>query len=391
MQRSDAGFTLIEVLVATAIFAAVAFGAFELVRQLAAHARALTARHLAYGTLERFSAQLRAEARSATAIWSSSTAAGSAPDDCVQLDFFTADAAGPQFWSYRIFPNHGAADAIPGDALQRLAAHAPIAACDPSAPASIVLRGVRAPLTIASIAPNAFTAHRDPFLGSSDAPFVGSGVPAVAPVDLGVLDAGGAPIRGGNALVEVRLDTGQGSRVVDLLPGVFPNGFTEVLRYTCTARCDVGHDTAAPKTLTACAPAWQTSWSEYVTWGDATTNPDGSLTFPGGWFIGGSFTFTYSGTRASDGGTDALTKTYSATNWDVARNYAAYPPDRAAADGSSAGSFAPWNVRSEAAAQWFADFGPYLASGENAPIAAEIARCNAVQAQGASGGFYANG
>jgi len=382
---------MIEVLIATALFGVVALGAFEGVRQLAASAHQLTARHLAYASLERLTAQLRAEARSATAIWTSSASAASGHDDCVQLDFFTADAAGPKFWSYRNFPNHGAADAVPGGALERLAATVPLAPCDPALHGSIVLSGVRAPVAVQTVAADALAAHRDAYAGEADSPFVAASVPATAPVALGVLDAGGAPVRGGNTLVELRIGTTDGSRVVDLLPGVFPSGFTEVLRYTCNERCDVGHDTAAPKTLTACAVSWQPGWSTFVRWNDFATNPDGSLAFPGGWFIGGTFTFTYQGTRASDGGTDSLAKTYPATNWDEARDYGTFPPDRAAPDGSSTGSFAPWDVRSESAAAWLADFAPYLARGASAPLAAEMQRCDAVQRDGASGGFYANG
>ena len=110
VRGSQAGFSLIEVLIATALFAAVAFGAFEVVRQLTANARQLTVRHVAYGSLERFAAQLRAEARSATAIWASAPSAGAGHDDCAQVDFFTADAAGPKFWSYRNFPNHASGE-----------------------------------------------------------------------------------------------------------------------------------------------------------------------------------------------------------------------------------------------------------------------------------------
>ncbi|HYW53354.1 MAG TPA: prepilin-type N-terminal cleavage/methylation domain-containing protein [Dongiaceae bacterium] len=390
MRASERGFSLIEVLIATALFAVVAFGAFELVRQLGENARRLTARHVAYGSLERLAAQLRAEARSATAIWVSSPSAGSAHDDCVQVDFFTADAAGPAFWSYRSFPNHTASDAVPGDTLQRLAGRAPIAPCDAAQSGTVVLGDLRAPLAAGTITADVLARHRDRYLDANDSPFVAASVPATAPVALGVLDASGAPVRGGNTVVELRLETGDGSRVADLLPGVFPSGFTEVLRYTCSERCDVGHDTAGPKTLTSCAPAWQPGWSTFVRWSDYATNPDGSLTFPGGWFIAGTFVFTYSGTRA-DGGTDTLVKPYLATNWDTARDYAAFPPDRPSANGSQAGSFAPWDVRSEAPAAWLADFVPYLASGESGPLAAEQQRCDAVQRQGASGGFYANG
>ena len=391
MRAAEGGFSLIEVLIATALFGVVTLGAFEAVRQLAAQTRHLAARHLAYAGLERLTAQLRSEARSATAIWSSSPSAGPGHDDCVQIDFFTADAAGPAFWSYRTFPNHAAADAIPPDVLVRLAARAPFAPCDPSQSGAVVLGGITAPLAVASIGASALRAHRDLYVDRADSPFVAASVPSTAPVALGVLDAQGVPVQGGNAVVELRIDTGDGSRVVDLVPGVFPSGFTEVLRYTCPERCDVGHDTAGPKTLTACAVSWQPSWSRFVRWNDGAGNPDGSLTFPGGWFIGGAFVFTYSGTRASDGGTDTVAKPYAATNWDVARDYAAFPPDRAAADGSRAGSFAPWDVRSESPPAWLTDFAPYLAASERTAIAAEQQRCDAVQQQGASGGFYANG
>ncbi|MDB5094291.1 MAG: hypothetical protein JWO85_2392 [Candidatus Eremiobacteraeota bacterium] len=391
MRGSQAGFSLIEIAIATGLFAALAFTAFESVRLLGAGIPHLRARAGAYAALERLAAQLRAEARSATAIWSSAPSAGGARDDCVQLDFFTADAGGPAFWSYRTFPNHAAGDAVPGDALQRLAGSAPIPACDSAATGAIVLRGLQGAPLVTTTAPNALAAHRDPYLRQSDSGFVAASVPATAPIPLGVADASGNALGGGNTLVEVRIDTADGSRVVALLPGVFPNGYTQVLRYTCSERCDVGHDTAAPKTLTSCAVGWNTAWSEYVHWNDFARNPDGSLVAPGGWFIAGEFTFTYSGTRASDGGTDTLVKSVAGTNWDTARDYAAYPPDRAAADGTNAGSFAPWDVRAEGPAAWYADFAPYVTAGGRAALGAEKARCDAVQQQGAANGFYANG
>lgn len=391
MRATEAGFSLIEILIATALFAVVAFGAFEAVRQLIGAVQHVSARRAAYGGLERLSLQLRAEARSATAIWSSAPSAGGAHDDCVQLDFYTADASGPTFWSYRSFPNHAPSDSIAADALERLAGRAPIAPCNAAQTGTVVLSKLRAPLALAAVAANALAGHRDAYLGHADSPFVAAGVPATPAIPLGVLDASGGNVGGGNTIVEARIDTGDGSRTIDLLPGVFPNGFTEVLRYTCSERCDVGHDGAAPKTLTSCAMSWQSGWSERVQWNDPVTAPDGSLTFPSGWFIAGTFAFTYSGTRASDGGTDVLARPYAATNWDPARNYAAFPPDRHAADGSTAGSFAPWDVRVESAASWLSDFGPYLAAGALAPIVAEQERCSAVQAQGAAGGFYTNG
>ncbi|MBV9409748.1 MAG: prepilin-type N-terminal cleavage/methylation domain-containing protein, partial [Candidatus Eremiobacteraeota bacterium] len=383
------GFSLVETVIATALFALVALGAFEAVRQLAAATRQLAARHRGYVALERLTSQWRAEARSATAIWAGSPSAGGAHDDCVQVDFYAADAAGPSFWSYRSFPNHAPSEPVPGDALERLAGRAPLAPCDPSLHGAVVLSGQTAPLTVTTTAPDRLAAHADPYTAQPDSPFVAASVPATAPIPLGVLDAHGADVRGGNTLVELRVATADGARAVDLLPGVFPNGFTEVLRYTCSARCDVGHDTAAPKTLTTCALTWNPGWSTRIAWSDYVTNADGTLSFPSGWFVAGTFAFTYTGTRA-DGGIDSLAKPYTATNWDVARDYASFPPDRPAGDGSNAGSFAPWDMHGDPTS-WLDAFAPYLAVGEAAPIAAERARCDAVRLQGTSSGFYANG
>ncbi len=391
MRAADAGFSLIDVLLAGALFAVVALGAFEMLRLLADASRRASAHATGYAAVERLAAELRSEARSATAIWSSAPIAGSGADDCVQLDFYAADAAGPAFWSYRSFPNHAAGNSIAGDALQRVAATAPIAPCDPALAGTVVVGGLTEPFALTATPPGALAAHADPFTAGADSPFVAAGVPSTPPIALGVLDAGGAPVAGGNTTVEVRFATRDAARVVDLVPGVFANGFTEVLRYTCTARCDVGHDTAAAKTLTTCAMTWQTAWSTFVKWPDAVAQPDGTLAFPSGWFIGGAFTFTYSGSRASDGGTDTLTKPYAGSNWDPSRDYVAFPPDRPAPDGSHSGSFAPWDVIAEDPTAWLAAFAPYLAAGESAAIASEKARCDAVRAQGAVAGFYANG
>jgi hypothetical protein len=376
------GFSLLEVLVATGLFAAAALGAFELLRLLAADAAQLRTRHVAYTALDALAERLRSEARSATAIWSSSPSATSGHDGCVQLDFFAADARGPAFWSYRAFPNHGAADAVPSGALERLAGASPLRPCDTSLAGAIVATGLTATPSIAIVPPAALAAHVDAYTTGADSPFVAASVPPTAPIPLGVLDAAGNPIAGGNTIVELRLDTNAGSRVVDLLPGVFPNGFTEVLRYTCSARCDVGHDSAAPKTLTACAIAWQTTSTQFVA---------GTAAAPaGGWFFAGTFSFVYSGTRA-DGGIDTLTQVDAASNWDPNRNYTAYPPAGPAPDGTLAGTLAPWDVRSESGAAWYADASPYIASAQRAPLASDEQRCDAVQQAGAAGEYYANG
>lgn len=381
MRAPEAGFSLLEVLIASALFAVVALAAFELLRNLAADAGPLRARQAGYAALETLGERLRSEARSATAIWPSAPAAGAGHDDCVQLDFFAADAGGPKFWSYRNFPHHGSADAVGPDVLQRVAGSGPIVPCDPALPGETVLGGMTASPQFTLLPPVQLSAHQDPYLGVNDTPFVAASVPPTAPIPVGVLDALSQPVLGGNTVVETQLENAAGARVFDLLPGVFPNGFTEVLRYTCSERCDVGHDGPSAKTLTACAMTWQTQWSRYVPAGTAG---------PGGWFLAGTFNFGYAGNRA-DGGSDSMAQVDAASNWDPARNYAAFPPGGPAPDGSEAGSLTPWDVRAEAPAAWLADVGPYLAPGQQTALAVDKQRCDAVQQAGASGSFYANG
>jgi len=55
---SEAGFSLIEVLIAAALFVVVALAAFEAVRLLASSAPRLGARHVAYASLERLTARM---------------------------------------------------------------------------------------------------------------------------------------------------------------------------------------------------------------------------------------------------------------------------------------------------------------------------------------------
>ena len=214
MRASEAGFSLIEVLVASALFTILAFGAFELLRSLGANAVQLAARQSAYAALDALGDRLRSEARSATAIWASAPSAGGGRDDCVQLDFFAADASGPKFWSYRNFPNHGAGDAVPSGALERVAGTGPLTPCDPSASGELVLTGLTAPPLVTPVPPAQLAAHQDPYLQQSDSPFVAASVPPTAPIPLGVLDARGNPLAGGNTILDVQLANTASARSV---------------------------------------------------------------------------------------------------------------------------------------------------------------------------------
>ena len=367
MRGSQAGFSLIEILIAAALFVLVAFGAFESIRQLSADARRLAARQLAYASLERFAAQVRAEARGATAIWTQAASTG-AHDDCVELDFYGADASGPAFWAYRRYPNHTAADAIPGDAVVRVAGTSPLAPCAGSG--AVVVAAVRA---FTASAATSLAAHTDAYTGQPDSPFVAPTVPQTQAIALSVLSADGAtPVLGGNTLVEVLVETDDASRVLDLVPGVVPSGYTQVLRYTCDARCGVGHAGTAPQTLTTCAVTWQLGWryayQVYPAPGAAVLTP-ATL----GYFYAGWFTFTYGDDKY--GQPDALVKIYAASNDDPARDYAAAPPVVAPQPGDLTAQAAP----DTDAAAWYGAFAPYVAAAYAAPLAREFQTCSALR------------
>jgi prepilin-type N-terminal cleavage/methylation domain-containing protein len=380
VRSSERGFSLIEIVIAAALFAVVAFAAFATLRQALADARRLGARHLALGTLERLSAQLRAEARGATAIWVGASA-GAGHDDCDQLDFATADAGGPKFWSYRRFPNHGASDAIPPDALQRVASTVPVAACALADPAETVLTGTSG-FTVARFDPSVLAAHADPYLGQPDGAFA-KAVPPDPRVPLGMRDADGNAISGGNTLTEVRLDTGDGSRAVELVPGVFPSGFTAALTYTCNARCQVGHDTGAPKTLTACDVSWSTDPARfpqpvqaYVY--DATTGTYVLTTRGYDWAV--LFRFRYYDQRPVPPGTgDELSRYVVSDTFDGGGTPApAAPPFDSSAGLPDANA-------------WYAALAPSLSPAMRAAFDAENAICTGVNAQRTGPGYYDNG
>jgi prepilin-type N-terminal cleavage/methylation domain-containing protein len=380
VRSSERGFSLVEILVAAALFALVASAAFATLRQALADARRLGARHAALGALERLSAQLRAEARGATAIWVGASAGGGR-DDCDQLDFATADAGGPKFWSYRRFPNHAASDAIPADVLQRVASTVPIAACALADPAEPVLREVSG-FALARFDPSALTAHADPYLAQPDGAFAKT-VPADPRVPLGMNDADGKPIAGGNTLTELRLDTADGSRVVDLVPGTFPSGFTALLTYACNARCQVGHDTNAPKTLTQCAVSWSTDPARfpqpvqaYVY--DAATGTY-VLTAQGyDWAV--LFRFRYFDPRPVPPGTgDELSRYVVSDTFDGGGRPAPPGPpfDRSAGLPD--------------AQAWYAALGPSLSPAMRKAFDDENAICSGVNAQRTGAGYYDNG
>ncbi len=387
MRQGQAGFSLIEVLLAAALFAFVAFGAFEVVRQMAFSAAHLGARQNAYTSMERLAAQLRAEARGALAL--TATAAGSGANDCDELAFAAADSSGPHFWAYRRFPHHAVGDAVPPDALLRVAGTRPLTVCDPTAAAATVLSGVTA-FTATSTNADQLRVHRDPYVGNADTTFVKAAVSGS--VATGLTDASGASIAGGNAVVEVTVASADAARAVDLVAGVFPTGFTDVLAYTCDARCTVGHAAdGAALTITTCALVGWTQPASSIGGYGAVADPSGGGAedlVPNAWWISGVFVFRYSGT-ATDGSANVLDHTIFVTNAGQA------VPDglhgTAAPFGAHAAITGDANGDAAAAQAWLAEFAPYIADtgtyASSTALMTEEQHCAGVAADGTAGNY----
>jgi len=239
--RSEAGFTLLEVVIVAAIFVGVLFALFEVVRASANVTQRLARQHAGLLEMHRFTDRLRSEALSTEAIAVTAT-------PCQEISLVQNDSAGYHFWSYRF-------DQSNPDATQwtiaRYAGASPIAPCGPQAGTPIVsnVRSFRvADLDIAALAQ-----HQDPLSNVADTPFIVTAMATsgalTANIDMHVLDANGRPFVGGNHLVEVVIETATAANTVDISPGVKPSSYEKVLQYTCGARGGCGADVPPPGLL----------------------------------------------------------------------------------------------------------------------------------------------
>jgi prepilin-type N-terminal cleavage/methylation domain-containing protein len=217
----EAGFTLVEVLVATALFVFVALAGFEVVRALGWNVNLLAQRADAAAQLDVAAGMLRSEALSAVAVWKPASACGDA------VEFMQRDAGGASFLLYA---------ARNGD-LVRAAAAGPMNPCDASLGVQTVVAGV-ASFTVTRIAASSLPAHTDPVSGNADGGLLlPGGITAIA-VDSHAADVDGSHIRTGNDVVEVAIDADPVLTTVDLLAGNRPSAYTQVLAYTCNGRCE---------------------------------------------------------------------------------------------------------------------------------------------------------
>ena len=212
----ERGFTLIEVLIATAMFVFVAAAGFEVVRQLGASVLTLAQRASAAADAGTAIAQMRSDSMSATAVWVPHDPACGRP----AVSMLRRDAAGLSFTTYL----------LDGTTLKRVTATGPIDPCNAAGTETLdpVLTNV-AGVTVTPIAANALAAQADGALFTA-------GVPAVS-VDSHVRDYDGSTIYSGNSIVEVAVDADPATATVDLVAGNRPGGYTLVLGYTCGPRC----------------------------------------------------------------------------------------------------------------------------------------------------------
>ena len=390
MRASQAGFTLIEILIAASLFVVVGMGALESVRVLLPATRQLGARHLNYAGVERLTSQMRAEARSAVAVWASAPPKTGAHDDCDEISFYTADASGLKFWGYRRFPNHTSADAVPGNVLFRVTGSGvQPPPCNPSATGQTVATGVTA-FSVTRVAAPQLGGHTDPYDGAKDGVFV-TGALDDDTVPTGVNDASGSPVQGGNAVAEIRLDTADASRVVDLSPGIMPSGFTTVLSYQCNARCGAGHSVGVSQRLTDCNAVWSTSpgWPVYTYVGGhyQPGNPNVWVVGTGGYAWDGIVTVTYTDTVFN--GPDNVQRTYEVTNWDTQNNVWSLQPIKEGTIGDSVGDIFDPNTIS-GVQSWILTIAPLMPPAQVGALLNDLGTCADLHgiATGGPGAFF---
>lgn len=219
--RSEAGFTLIEVVLATALFAFVALAGFDVLRALGANVALLAQRADAQQQLRVVAGELRSAALSSVAVWKPASACGDA------LEFMQRDAGGTAFRLY----------AVRSGNLVRAVAAAPMNPCDPGPALQTAVSGVSA-FIVTRFAASALPAHVDSVSGNPDGGILTSpGITAVS-VDAHVLDVDGSHIATGNDILEAVIDAAPLRTTVDLLAGNRPSAYTQVLAYACDGRCE---------------------------------------------------------------------------------------------------------------------------------------------------------
>jgi prepilin-type N-terminal cleavage/methylation domain-containing protein len=280
---ADAGFTLIEVLLATALFVVTAFAGFEVVRQLSASVALMAQRADAATQLSLAAAALRSDALSALAIWKPASTCGDA------VEFMQRDAGGTSFALY------GAS----AGALVRATAPGPMNPCDATLQRQIVVPAI-AGFTVTPLPAAALATHTDPISGNADgAIFMPAGLTGVS-VSSHASDIDGTPIAAGNDSVEVLIDADPVVTPVDLVAGNRPSAYTQVLSYACNGRCEANGPFPELRggTFSDCTPGvdFQNTAAYYVpaTYGTVTAGSTARIVVTS-YTVAGAYTFAFGG------------------------------------------------------------------------------------------------
>ncbi len=282
-RAADAGFSLIEVLVATALFVLVSLAGFEILRQLGGHVELLAQRNDSAAQLDVAASALRSTALSAAAVWKPASACGDA------VEFMARNAGGVSFALYLMRDG----------ALVRANSSGPLDPCAASLQTSTVVASIVS-LRVARIAAPALAAHTDPVSGNVDGGLILPGGVTPVAVDAHVSDAGGSHITAGNDVVEVTIDADPAQTTLDLLAGNRPSAYTQVLSYACNGRCEAGglFPEIRNAAFTDCVPGYdfRNSAAYYVPAGYAYIGPSGAQHLVvTAYSVTGGYTFAFGG------------------------------------------------------------------------------------------------
>jgi len=221
VKAAEAGFTLIEVLVASALFVFVALAGFEALRQLGWNVNLLAQRSAAAAQLSAAAATLRSDALSSVAVWKPASTCGDA------VEFMQRNAGGTSFLLY----------VARASSLVRAGATGPMNPCDAALQTQNVVSAITS-LAVTRVPASTLPGHADPVSGNADGGlFVPGGITEVA-VDSHAIDVDGSPITTGNDVLEVTIDADPVQTTIDLLAGNRPSAYTQVLAYACNGRCE---------------------------------------------------------------------------------------------------------------------------------------------------------
>lgn len=284
---TEAGFTLIETALASALFVLVALAGFEVVRQLGMSAGILAQRADAAAQVSIAAAAMRSDALSSIAVWKPASICGDA------VEFMQRDAGGTAFVLY----------AAQGPALVRAAAAGPLDPCDPALHRQTLIPAIAA-FSVAPVAASGLPAHTDAMSGAADGAFFDpAGITDIA-ADSHANDAAGTPIRSGNGVVEVTIDADPVVTPIDLVAGNRPSGYTHVLAYTCNGRCEATGPFPEIRggTYTDCASGYdfQNTAAYYVpaTYGSVSLGGGKTRIIVTSYSVAGGYTFAFAGSAA---------------------------------------------------------------------------------------------